>query len=118
MTTKTMPEQMTNKSTPAQKELPNGPVAAAILAGGIGAAVLGVVTTLSEVSTGIANALNWINPVGPLSGKVGVTVILYLLSWLGLYFTWRGKNVDFNRIATVAFALLAIGLHGTFPTSC
>ncbi len=106
---------MTAKSIPEQKELPNGPVAGALLAGGIGAAVLGLVTTISAVSASFSNALNWSSPVGPLSGKVGVTVVLYLLSWLGLGFTWRGKNVDFNRIATIAFVLLAIGLLGTFP---
>ncbi len=106
---------MATKSMSIENDLPNGPVAAALLAGGIGSAVLGVITTASEVSTGFANVLNWMKPVGPLSGKVGVTVLIYLLSWLGLFFTWRGKNVDFNRIATIAFILLAIGLLGTFP---
>ena len=95
--------------------LPNGPAAAALLAGGIGAAILGIVTTLSEASEGIATALRWSLAVGPLSGKVGVTVILYLLSWAILHFAWRGKNVNFNQIGTIAFILLGIGLLGTFP---
>jgi hypothetical protein len=101
--------------TTTENRLPNGPAAAALLAGGIGAAVLGVVTTLSEVSTSISNSLNWTRPVGPLSGKVGVTVILYVISWLALGFAWKGKNVNFSQIATIAFILLAIGLLGTFP---
>ena len=98
-----------------ESKLPNGPAAAALLAGGIGAAVLGIVTTLSEASEGIAGALRWSTAVGPLSGKVGVTIILYLLSWALLHFSWRGKDVNFRQIATIAFVLLAIGLLGTFP---
>jgi len=95
--------------------LPNGPAAAALLAGGMGAAVLGIVTTLSEASAGFASAMRWSAAVGPLSGKVGVTLILYLLSWVILHVAWRNKNVRFNQVATIAFILLAIGLLGTFP---
>ena len=98
-----------------KQALPNGPAAAALLAGGIGAAVLGIVTTLAEASEGIATALRWSLAVGPLSGKVGVTVILYLLSWAILHFAWRGKNVNFNQIGVIALILLVIGLLGTFP---
>lgn len=94
---------------------PNGPVAAALLAGGIGAAVLGLVTVLNEASPGISAALNWYNPVGPLSGKTGVEIIAFFLSWLLLHFSMRGKNVNFSRAATIAFVLLAIGLLLTFP---
>jgi hypothetical protein len=37
-----------------EQDKPNGPVAAALLAGGIGAATLGVVTTLAEASEAFA----------------------------------------------------------------
>jgi len=100
---------------PVQVSLPNGPAAAALLAGGIGAAVLGIVTTLAAASEAVADLLRWSQAVGPLSGKVGVTIIVYLVSWAILYFAWRGKNVNFNTVATVSFILLAIGLLGTFP---
>jgi len=100
---------------PDKTSLPNGPAAAALLAGGIGAAVLGIATTLSDASEGIAGALRWSTAVGPLSGKVGVTVILYLVSWAILHGAWRRKNVSFTQVATIAFILLAIGLLGTFP---
>lgn len=93
----------------------NGPPAAALLAGGIGAATLGIVTTLSEASTSIANALNWYNPVGPLTGKVLITVAVYFLSWILLGIAWKDKDVNFGGIATLSFILLAIGLLGTFP---
>jgi len=86
-----------------------------LLAGGIGAAVLGIVTTLAEASEGVANALRWSTAVGPLSGKVGVTVILYLIAWAILHFAWQGKNVNFRQMATITFVPPAIGLLGTFP---
>lgn len=97
------------------RDLPNGPVAASLLAGGIGSAVLGLVTTLSEASAAFGTALNWIKPVGPLSGKVIVTVVAFFVSWLLLHFSMRGRNVNFSRIATIAFILLAVGLLLTFP---
>jgi len=105
---------MTSKNA-VNISLPNGPAAAALLAGGIGAAALGILTTLSEASANIANALRWSVAVGPLSGKVGAAVIIYLVSWAILHYAWRGKNVNFNQVATVTFILLAIGLLGTFP---
>jgi hypothetical protein len=97
------------------EDRPNGPVAAALLAGGIGSAALGLMTVLNEASAGISAALNWDNPVGPLSGKAGVGVIAFFLSWIVLHFAMRGRNVNFNRAATIAFILLAVGLLFTFP---
>jgi hypothetical protein len=47
--------------------------AAAILAGGISAFFTGFITTLSEVVVSTQNFLKWVGPVGPLSGKVGLT---------------------------------------------
>jgi len=104
---------MTTNTT--SKDLPNGPVAAALLAGGIGSAALGILTILSEASGAIGTALNWYAPVGPLSGKTILTVIIFILSWAGLHTMYRGKEVEFQRIAMISFILLAIGLLGTFP---
>ena len=94
---------------------PNGPVAAALLAGGIGFAALGVTTTVAEAVPAISTAFNWYNPVGPLTGKVVVALVIYFLSWIVLHFSWRGKEVNFRPIATLAFILAAVGLLGTFP---
>jgi hypothetical protein len=96
-------------------DLPNGPVAAALLAGGIGSAAVGLTTLLSEASASVANAMNWYKPVGPLSGKTSIGVIIFFLSWILLHAMYRGKNVDFNKFATFAFILLGIGLLFTFP---
>jgi hypothetical protein len=101
--------------TQTTQDLPNGPVAAALLAGGIGAAALGVTTTLSESVPSIATAFNWHAPVGPLIGEVGVALIIYFVSWIVLHAILRSKNVNFARITTISIVLLIIGLLGTFP---
>ena len=105
----------TTTSTNLTSDLPNGPVAAALVAGGIGSAVTGLMTVLSEASAGIKTFLTWLTPVGPLSGKTGVGVILFLVSWVVLHNLYKGKNVNFEKFAALAFVLLAIGLLFTFP---
>lgn len=97
------------------EELPNGPVAAALIAGGIGSATIGLMTVLAEASQSINDALNWWKPAGPLTGKTLVGVIAFFASWIVLHFIFRGKNVIFARAATIALILLGLGLLGTFP---
>ena len=98
-----------------EQDKPNGPVAAALLAGGIGSAALGIVTVLAAASEGIAQSLAWIQAVGPLTGKSLVSVAVFFISWVVFHFLFRGRNVNFNQIVTVSMILLAIGLLGTFP---
>lgn len=99
----------------ADQDKPNGPVAAALLAGGIGAATIGVMTILSEASEGISLSLAWSAAVGPLTGKVLVSVAVFFIAWLVLHFLFRRKEVNFNTILIVSLVLLIIGLLGTFP---
>ena len=106
---------MATQSVSQEQDKPNGPVAAALIAGGLGAAAIGLLTTLAEASEPIKNALNWYNPVGPLTGKSLLGVIFFFVSWIVLYWVFRGKNVNFARATTVALILLALGLLGTFP---
>lgn len=95
--------------------LKNGKAAAALLAGGIGALFLGLVTTLSEAISSFGAALNWYNPAGPLSGKTTLTVIVWLVVWAVLGNQWKDKDVDFDKIAMIAIVLLLLGILGTFP---
>lgn len=99
------------------KDKPNGPVSAALLAGGIGSAVLGLVTLAVElIGDGpFKDSLVWYEPSGPLSGKSGVAIIAFFLAWAILHFVWKDKETDFARISTISFVLLAVGLLGTFP---
>ena len=96
---------------------PNGPVSAALLAGGIGSAVFGLVTLLYELNdkSGFAQSMVWVKPVGGLSGKSSIGIIAFFLSWVILHYVWKDKETDFARISTISFVLLAVGLLGTFP---
>jgi hypothetical protein len=58
-----------------------GKALAAMVAAGVGCAALGVLTTLAELSPGLKNVLNFYDPVGPLSGKTTVAVIVWLIAW-------------------------------------
>jgi hypothetical protein len=102
-------------STPDVNDIPNGVAAAAIIAAGIGCLTLGIVTTLAEASAGFSSALNWVNPVGPLSGKTMVAVAVWLVSWAVLHFTLKGKELRFNTVFTLTLILIGLGLLGTFP---
>jgi len=100
----------------SEAEPPSGPAAALILAGGIAVFCMGLVTTLGEASTGIADALQWNDRVGPLSGKTLITVIVFALSWALLTALWRQANPPLRSITIASAALIALGLVGTFPT--
>ena len=95
---------------------PEGPIAAAIIAGGIGAAALGVFTTLAEASTDIKDWLDWKSRVGPLSGKTLMAVIVWLVAWAILHVIYRNKPSETRRAFMIAVVLVGLGVLGTFPT--
>lgn len=96
-------------------ERPNGSVAAAVLAGGVGSFALGLMTILAEASEPLRTALRFYLPAGPLSGKTTVAVVIWLAAWAVLGNLWKSKEVDFDRASRWGFILLALGLLGTFP---
>ena len=93
-----------------------GPAAAALLAAGIGALVLGIFTTWAEASTGMHDWLQWNDRVGPLMGKTILGVIAFFGSWAVLGFAWKDKNPELRPIVIAAVVLLAAGCVLTFPT--
>jgi|SRR5579864_8625115 len=101
--------------TTAQFEKTNGPAVAAIVAAGLGVAVLGLCTFAAELSARIQNALNWWAPAGPLVGKTGIAVIAWLVTWAVLHLTWRRREVSFRVWWAVALGLILIGFLLTFP---
>jgi len=105
---------MANKISVSDNK-PNGPVAAALLAGGVGSGLFGLIVLFSELSESFATALNWYNPVGPLSGKSILGIAAFFIAWAVLHSMWKEKEINFSNISTAALALLAIGLLGTFP---
>src|SRR6266511_787088 len=99
-----------------ERPRPFGPLAAAFLAAGIGSLVLGLLTTISEASATFADKLNWYNPVGPLSGKTLISVIVFVASWIVLHLLLRGREPAQRMVFSVTGLLVASGLLLTFPT--
>lgn len=99
-----------------EAEPPSGPAAALILAGGIAVFCMGIVTTLGEASTDIADGLQWNDRVGPLSGKTLITVIVFALAWALLTALWRRSNPELRSVTLASVVLVVLGLIGTFPT--
>lgn len=95
---------------------PEGPIAAAIIAGGIGAAALGLFTTLAEANTDIKDWLNWKDEVGPLSGKTIMAVLVWLVAWVVLHVVYRTKPYETRRALIIAVVFVGLGVLGTFPT--
>ncbi|MEW5940580.1 MAG: hypothetical protein AB1750_13000 [Chloroflexota bacterium] len=104
-------------ATTEMNEKVNGPVAAALLAGGIGSAALGLITFVFELNdkSGFADFLKWNSGVGALSGKSGLAIIIFFVAWAILHYGWKDKNINFARYSTIAIVLLLVGLVGTFP---
>jgi hypothetical protein len=97
-------------------EKPNGPVAAAVFAAGIGVLVLGILTTWAEASESFAASLQYSDRVGPLSGKTIWATVAFLASWAGLGIWLRGRNLAWKTVLTVGAVLVLLGVLGTFPT--
>ena len=93
----------------------DGVAAAAVLASAIGVFIIGSLTTLAEISESLKTALAWSGAVGPLIGKTGVGVIVWLILWPIFHALWRGKEVNFSAIYTVSLILIALGWLLTFP---
>jgi NAD(P)-dependent dehydrogenase (short-subunit alcohol dehydrogenase family) len=95
---------------------PFGPAAAVIVAAGIGAFVLGLMTTLNEASTDVHDFLTFDDGVGPLSGKTIFGAGAFFVAWAVLHAVWRAKNPPLRTVLVLAVILLALGVVGTFPT--
>ena len=92
-----------------------GVASAAFVSSGIGCLVIGLMVTGAEMSPGLKSALTWSNPVGPLSGKTGVGVIAWIVSWVILHTLWKDKEMDFGKVFTATLILIALGFLFTFP---
>lgn len=109
MTTPEGPDQATESIAPAE-----GPATAAVMAAGFGAAVLGLLTTLAEASETVKDWLTLSEDVGPLSGKVVYSVVVWLVAWGVGYRLFRAARLTAG-VLFVAGVLLGLGLLGTFP---
>ena len=107
----------TKEQEQVEAHVATGEAAAAFLAGGIGCFVLGLLVTLTEMPAlvDLKNALNWSDPVGPLSGKTGVAILAFLVSWAIAYFVMKDKDVNLKTYVIVAGVLTGLGFLMTFP---
>jgi hypothetical protein len=94
---------------------PDGPLAAVLLAAGIGSFALGLFTTLAEANAAFRERLILNEAVGPLSGKTVWATVVFVIAWVVLHVLWRERD-RMLRSATTAFVVLTLlGLLGTFP---
>jgi len=93
---------------------PEGPVAAALLATGVGSLVLAILVVIAEANESFAMSLAYSDRVGPLSGKTIWAVGAYLGSWAILAVALRGRRMNLRAVAVVTAVLLALALVGTF----
>jgi hypothetical protein len=105
----------TDAELPGVVDKPEGPIAAAMLAAGIGCFALGVLTTLAEANESVNEFLNFYDPVGPLSGKTIGAVAVWLVAWIVLHLVYRKKQVETRVELAITLVLIALGLLGTFP---
>ena len=89
--------------------------AATFIASGIGVLALGLMTTGAVLSEGLKSALNWWNPAGPLSGKSGIAVLAWLISWFVMNTLWKGKDMDLRKSFIITLVMIGLGLLFTFP---
>jgi hypothetical protein len=107
---------METRATEATAERPNGPVVAGLLAAGIGALVLGALTTVAEASESFGESLQYNDRVGPLSGKVIWATVAFVVSWVTLGAWLRARDLEWRPVLIVTGVLVALGVLGTFPT--
>ena len=93
----------------------NGAGAAAVLAAGIGSFALAVLACAGDKLAAVKNSLIFYKPTGPLSGATTGAILIWLVSWVVLEWSWRNKTVSVGRIAAIALALLGLSLLLTFP---
>jgi len=108
---------------------PNGPVVAAFLAAGIASLAIGIGVVLNEASAPIKSAIGvdfnaflqfdknfgFGSGVGPLSGKVGLAIIAFVVSWVVFHLWLRGKDVNFRTFFIASLILIGLGFALTFP---
>ncbi|HEY3070165.1 MAG TPA: hypothetical protein VGJ34_07600 [Gaiellaceae bacterium] len=101
---------------PSEGARPFGPAAAVMLAAAAGVFILGLLTTLAEASTGIKDALQWSDRVGPLSGKTIIAAAVFFAGWALLGTVLRTAEPPWKKVVYGTGALIALGFLMTFPT--
>ena len=88
---------------------------AAMIASGVGSAVLGLMVVGAEMNAGLKAFLTWDTGVGPLAGKAGVAVIAFLISWVAMHVAFQKQSPKLMTALWITLGLLVVGVALTFP---
>jgi hypothetical protein len=104
-----------NPTSAAGAASTNGSGAAAIVATGLGAFALGVLTVAGDKSDAMKRLFTFYRPTGPLSGVTTAAIGFWLGAWVLLARRWKGTDLHLDAAVWTAFVLLVLGLLLTFP---
>jgi hypothetical protein len=90
-------------------------VGAAFLASGIASVTLGVLVVLADASAKINTGLVLVKPVGALSGKTTIEVVVFILSWVIAHYAFRTRDIDLAKVFRTSLILVGVGFLLTFP---
>ncbi|MFV0521191.1 MAG: hypothetical protein ACK5MI_02005 [Mangrovibacterium sp.] len=93
----------------------NNRIGTAILAAGLACFIFGLTVVLSEASESVKHGLQWINSVGPLSGKVGISIISWGISWIALSWHYAHKPAMDKKLCKLGIILILLSFLLTFP---
>ncbi|MBI2914591.1 MAG: hypothetical protein HYY08_01565 [Firmicutes bacterium] len=94
---------------------PEGSGSACLVAAGVGVAAIGALTFASAVSEPVSQALRFIPPLGPYSGKAMLGYLVWLISWAVLGVSFRRKHWPLASAYWVAIPLILLGALLVFP---
>lgn len=107
--------ELINTETETHISVADRAMGASMIASGIGSLVLGIAIVLSEVSTDFKTFVTWNSGVGPLSGKTGLSIIAFVVSWVALHYAFQRRAVTLTTSFVITLVLVVLGLLLTFP---
>ena len=93
----------------------NGPAMAALLSAAIGCFALGILTVFCEASESVYRFMQMYPATGALSGKVIVSILVWIGAWAVLSRRWRGRDIAVRGVTWMIGVLIVLGILGTFP---
>jgi hypothetical protein len=107
------PHDRLRSSTPPTGGTVPGPVAAALLAAGVGSTTLGIAVVAVEANPAVEEWATMGTAAGSLTGKALLTMTAFLLAWAGPRTTLGA--VSARVIGWTTSVLVAVGVLLTFP---
>ncbi len=107
--------KMNSVLTELKKTKTSGIAVAAMLSSALGCFTIGLMIVISEASKSFSNWLNWWNPGGPLVGKTGMGIIVWLVSWIFLSLLIGKKEIKIKPVAAISFIPILLAFLFSFP---